>query len=127
MSFIEDARGWQFSQANSQATPWTRFISGFSFCIVVGTIVGAIVGFGLVGIGPEAVNWSKIAQIVASWVISPAVGGVISFLLMVSIHRLILEKDASGKPTQTTAVRYIPKRLSDGKFKLEQQIIEESK
>ena len=27
------------------------------------TIVGAIVGFGLVGIGPDAVNWSKIIQI----------------------------------------------------------------
>ncbi len=57
------------------------------------TIVGAVVGFGLVGIGPEAVNWPKIAQIAASWVISPAVGGLIAFLLMISIHRLILEKD----------------------------------
>jgi len=57
------------------------------------TIVGAVVGFGLVGIGPEAVNWVKIAQIVASWVISPVVGGLIAFLLMISIHRLILEKD----------------------------------
>ncbi len=57
------------------------------------TIVGAVVGFGLVGVGPEAVNWSKIAQIVASWVVSPVVGGLIAFLLMISIHRLILEKD----------------------------------
>jgi inorganic phosphate transporter, PiT family len=57
------------------------------------TIVGAIVGFGVVGIGPDAVNWWKITQIVASWVVSPVVGGFISFLLMMSIHRLILEKE----------------------------------
>ena len=57
------------------------------------TIVGAIVGFGVVGIGPDSVNWWKISQIVASWIVSPAVGGLISFLLMVSIHRLILEKE----------------------------------
>lgn len=57
------------------------------------TIVGAIVGFAIVGIGPESVQWDKILQIVASWVVSPVVGGVISFLLMMSIHHLILEKD----------------------------------
>ena len=57
------------------------------------TIVGAIVGFGCVGIGADAVNWWKIAQIAASWVVSPVVGGVISFLLMMSIHFLILEKE----------------------------------
>ena len=36
------------------------------------SIVGAIVGFAMVGIGMEAVKWDKIGFIVASWVISPA-------------------------------------------------------
>ena len=57
------------------------------------TIIGAIVGFAVVGIGPESVQWAKIGQIVASWVVSPVAGGVISFLLMMSIHRLILEQE----------------------------------
>jgi PiT family inorganic phosphate transporter len=55
------------------------------------SIVGAIVGFALVGIGPEAVDWSVITQIVASWVVSPLAGGLVAFLLMLSIRQLILD------------------------------------
>lgn len=53
-------------------------------------IVGAVVGFAVAGIGFEAVSWGKIGQIVASWVVSPLIGGVIAFGLMVSIRKLIL-------------------------------------
>jgi inorganic phosphate transporter, PiT family len=71
------------------------------------TIVGAIVGFALVGIGPESVQWGKIVQIVASWVISPVSGGLISFLLMMSIHRLILEQDKPFEAAKRWAPVYI--------------------
>lgn len=54
------------------------------------SIVGAIVGFAIAGIGVDAVNWGKIAQIAASWVVSPMLGGLLAFLLMMSIRRLIL-------------------------------------
>ncbi len=54
------------------------------------SIVGAVVGFAVAAIGIEAVNWTKIGQIVASWVISPMLGGAISFILMISIRKLIL-------------------------------------
>ncbi|TNE37259.1 MAG: inorganic phosphate transporter [Alphaproteobacteria bacterium] len=57
------------------------------------SIVGAIVGFALAGIGTEAVQWDKISQIVASWVLSPVLGGTISFLLMMSVRQLILNTD----------------------------------
>ena len=39
------------------------------------SIVGAIVGFAMVGIGLDAVQWGKIGQIAASWVVSPVLGG----------------------------------------------------
>ncbi|MGK5092344.1 inorganic phosphate transporter [Deltaproteobacteria bacterium TL4] len=55
------------------------------------TIVGAIVGFAIVGIGMEAVQWDKITNIVMSWVVSPLVGGALGFVLMKSIQRLILD------------------------------------
>jgi PiT family inorganic phosphate transporter len=54
------------------------------------TIVGAIIGFAVVGIGVDAVQWGKVTQIAASWVVSPLLGGIIAFLLMMSIRRLIL-------------------------------------
>ena len=57
------------------------------------TIVGAIVGFASVGIGVDAVNWGKIGSIVASWLVSPLIGGAIALLLMISIRKLILNTE----------------------------------
>ena len=57
------------------------------------SIIGAIVGFAIVGIGVDAVNWSKIGTIVLSWIVSPLVGGTIAFLLMRSIQRFSLDTD----------------------------------
>jgi PiT family inorganic phosphate transporter len=52
-----------------------------------------VVGFAVAGIGVDAVQWGKIGQIVASWVVSPLLGGTIAFILMISIRRLILNTD----------------------------------
>ena len=57
------------------------------------SIVGAVVGFAVAGIGVDAVHWGKIGQIVASWAVSPILGGTIAFLLMLSIRQLILNTD----------------------------------
>ena len=55
------------------------------------TIVGAVVGFAAVGIGVEAVQWGKVGFIVMSWIVSPALSGIISYWLFVSVQRLILD------------------------------------
>jgi len=57
------------------------------------TIVGAVVGFAAVGIGVEAVHWEKIGSIVASWVVSPVMAGIVGFALFRSVQVLILEAD----------------------------------
>ena len=57
------------------------------------TIIGGLVGFAVVAIGLSAVNWIKIGQIVASWLVSPLLGGALAFGLMISIQRLILRTD----------------------------------
>lgn len=57
------------------------------------TIVGAVIGFAVVGIGVDAVQWGKVAEIAASWVVSPLLGGIIAFLLMMSIRKLILNTE----------------------------------
>ncbi len=41
-------------------------------------IVGAVVGFGIISVGAEAVSWNKIITIAISWVISPAAGAFIA-------------------------------------------------
>ena len=84
---IASAKGWPVSTTHS--------------------IVGAIVGFAIVGIGPEAVKWDKIMSVVVSWVISPAVGGVISFLLVMSTRKLILDTDTPLKNAKKYAPFYV--------------------
>jgi PiT family inorganic phosphate transporter len=71
------------------------------------SIVGALVGFALVGIGPDAVNWGKIGKIVASWVVSPAVGGTLSFLLVMSTRKLIFDTENPLKNAKRYAPVYI--------------------
>ena len=55
------------------------------------SIVGAIVGFALVAIGFEAIYWSKISQIAASWIVSPMLSGFVGFCLILSVRYLILD------------------------------------
>jgi PiT family inorganic phosphate transporter len=57
------------------------------------TIVGAIVGFAIVGIGVDSVNWGKVGSIVMSWVVSPFISGTLAFLLFRSVQKLILDTD----------------------------------
>jgi PiT family inorganic phosphate transporter len=57
------------------------------------SIVGAIIGFAVVGIGIDAVKWDKVGTIVMSWVVSPLVAGVIAFLIFRTVQALILDRD----------------------------------
>src|SRR5690554_210157 len=68
------------------------------------SIVGAIVGFAAVGISIDAVAWSKVLSIVASWVISPMLAGTIAFCIFRSVQRLILNTDDPFAAAQ----RFIP-------------------
>ena len=68
------------------------------------SIVGAIVGFAIVGIGIDAVSWDKVGFIVMSWVVSPVISGVIAYALFRSVQKLILDTD---KPFEN-AKRYVP-------------------
>lgn len=51
-------------------------------------IVGSMVGFGLAYGGPGAVFWSSLARVTSSWVISPVMGALVSFLVYKGIRRV---------------------------------------
>jgi inorganic phosphate transporter, PiT family len=68
------------------------------------SIVGAIVGFAAVGVGMDAVKWSKIGFIVMSWVVSPAIAGIISYWLFISVQTFIL----NARHPLEAAKRYVP-------------------
>jgi PiT family inorganic phosphate transporter len=71
------------------------------------SIVGAVIGFAVVGIGVDAVQWGKVGQIAASWVVSPVLGGAIAFLLMMSIRRLILNTENPFQSAKRWGPAYI--------------------
>ena len=62
------------------------------------SIVGAVAGFGVAAAGWECVNWGKMGQIVASWFISPVVGGLFGYLFFTFISKTILGRK---KPAQS--------------------------
>ena len=68
------------------------------------SIVGAIVGFAAIGIGVDAVKWSKVGTIVMSWFVSPVLAGVIAYLIYQSVQALILRRE---DPLER-ARRYVP-------------------
>jgi PiT family inorganic phosphate transporter len=85
------------------ASAGTLLIVATRFGLPVSTthsIVGAIVGFGSVGLGVDAVAWGKVAQIVASWVTSPLIGGVLAFLIFGLIRSRVLDRE---KPIEELA------------------------
>jgi len=84
---------------------WLLVASRFGWPVsTTHTIVGAIVGFAAVGIGFEAVKWGKVGSIVASWIVSPALAGIISYWLFRSVQTLILN---TSKPFEN-AKKYVP-------------------
>uniref|UniRef100_H2ZN43 Phosphate transporter n=1 Tax=Ciona savignyi TaxID=51511 RepID=H2ZN43_CIOSA len=57
------------------------------------SIVGACIGFSLVAVGANGVNWTNLGLIVASWFVSPVLAGFASVLLYYFIHKHILQTD----------------------------------
>jgi PiT family inorganic phosphate transporter len=71
------------------------------------SIVGAVVGFAIAGIGLDAVSWTKIGQIAASWVVSPLLGGTLAYILMISIRRLIFNTDNPFRSAKRWGPAYV--------------------
>lgn len=68
------------------------------------SIIGAIIGFAVVAVGSEAVQWSKVGGIVGSWIITPAIAGFIAYLVFMSAQKLIFDTEDPLK----NAKRYVP-------------------
>ncbi len=55
------------------------------------SIVGAVLGFGIIFSGFSSIHWGKVSQIAASWVISPLLSGTISFLIFCLLRKVIFD------------------------------------
>ncbi len=84
---VASAKGWPVSTTHS--------------------IIGAIVGFGIVGIGFDAVRWGDVANIAFGWITFPLLGGAAAYLLMKSILVLILQSPTPVKAAKRWGPFYV--------------------
>ncbi|MEQ9450453.1 MAG: anion permease [Pseudomonadales bacterium] len=104
---IDDANVLLFGMLASllAAAVWLTIASRLGWPVsTTHSIVGAIVGFAIVAVGIEAVHLGKLGTIAASWVVSPLLSGIIAFVLITSVQRLIFDHD----DPDSQARRYVP-------------------
>jgi PiT family inorganic phosphate transporter len=68
------------------------------------SIVGSVVGFGILTVGIGAISWGKVITIVLSWVVSPIAGAIIAG----GIYYLIREKVLRADAPESVALRWAP-------------------
>jgi len=77
------------------AALWVSFATWRSLPVsTTHSIVGAMIGFGIMAGGISVINWGKLGAVVLSWVISPVFSLVIAFVMFKVIVKVILSKDA---------------------------------
>lgn len=71
------------------------------------SIVGAIVGFGMVVGGTSAVDWAKMWEIVMGWLISPLLGAFIGLTIFNIVRITVLNKDDPVEATRRWGPVYV--------------------
>ena len=70
---------------------WLQIASYFGWPVsTTHAIIGALIGFGALVGGVDAVHWSEVGRIALSWVISPALSGLFAYMIFSTLQRKIL-------------------------------------
>ncbi len=73
------------------AAVWLHIATHFGLPVsTTHSIIGAILGFGILNAGFGAINYGVLGSVVGSWFLSPVMGGLISFAMFTYIRRTIL-------------------------------------
>lgn len=95
-SLIADSQTfvWAMLAALLAAAVWLNIATAIGAPVsTTHSIVGGVLGAGIAAGGWGIADWGKVQQIVASWIISPAMGGLIAASFLYGINRSILYKD----------------------------------
>lgn len=60
---------------------------------ITNALVGSMVGFGCVVLGPNAIQWVQVSHIAIGWITSPLIAGLTAYLLFTSIQQTIFIKN----------------------------------
>ncbi len=84
---------------------WLQIASYFGWPVsTTHAIVGAILGFGALVGGIDAIQWGEVGSIALSWIISPVISAIISYLIFSILQRNIL---FAMNPTEATK-KFLP-------------------
>lgn len=104
-ALIEDSTTfvWLMTGALMAAAIWLNFATLMGAPVsTTHSIVGSVLGAGLAAGGMGIADWSQLGAIVASWVISPAMGGLIAAGLLLFIKHTIMYRDDVSASARTT-------------------------
>ncbi|MCK9472593.1 inorganic phosphate transporter [Sulfurimonas sp.] len=96
---------WAMMAALLSAALWLNFATMMRAPVsTTHSIVGGVMGAGVAAAGFSIVNWTTMGSIVASWVISPVLGGVIAAVFLFAIKKSIIFKEDKI----SAATTYVP-------------------
>ncbi|MGE4395881.1 MAG: inorganic phosphate transporter [Sulfurimonas sp.] len=96
---------WAMMAALLAAALWLNFATMMKAPVsTTHSIVGGVMGAGVAAAGVSIVNWGTMGGIVASWIISPVLGGAIAATFLFAIKKSIVFKDDKIE----AAKRYVP-------------------
>lgn len=76
------------------ATVWVFFATWKTLPVsTTHSIVGAMIGFGIMVGGFSSINWSKLGVITITWIVAPIFSMILSFVVFKIIYRFILTQD----------------------------------
>lgn len=91
--FADDQRSLMFGMLSALLSTaiWLQVASYFGWPVsTTHAIIGAIIGFGAMVGGVNAVHWSEIGRIASSWVISPALSALFAYIIFSVLQRKVL-------------------------------------
>jgi PiT family inorganic phosphate transporter len=96
---------WAMTAALLSAALWLNFATSIGAPVsTTHSIVGGVMGAGIAVAGFGIVNWGTMGKIVASWVISPVLGGVIAAGFLYVIKKKIIYQEDKTE----SAKKYVP-------------------
>ncbi len=96
---------WAMMAALLAAALWLNFATMMRAPVsTTHSIVGGVMGAGIAAAGFDVVNWTTMLSIVASWIVSPVLGGIIAAAFLFAIKKSIVFKDDKVE----AAKKYVP-------------------
>jgi inorganic phosphate transporter, PiT family len=85
---------WAMTAALLSAALWLNFATSIGAPVsTTHSIVGGVMGSGIAAAGFAIVSWDTVGKIVASWIVSPLLGGIIAASFLFFIKKQIIYKE----------------------------------